>query len=95
MNSIGLFGLHIMTAGTYDGEMIEEKNETSLKRFFIKDGFLKGYILIGETSRAGIYTSLIRERTPLDTVDFEILKKVATTFAFSPEIRRKKFGSVV
>ena len=56
---------------------------------------LKGFILIGKTERAGIYTSLIREKTPLDTVDFETLKKVATTAAFSLENRRKKFGGVV
>ena len=95
MNSIGFFGLHAMTAGTYDGELYEERTETSIKRLFTKDGFLKGFILIGETERAGIYTSLIREKTPLDTIDFDLLKKVATSAAFSSEVRRKKFGGVV
>ena len=95
MNSIGFFGLHIMTAGTYVGEMYEEKTDSTLKRLFTKDGLLKGFILIGKTERAGIYTSLIRERTPLDTIDFETMKKVATSVAFSHENRRKKFGGVV
>ncbi len=95
MNSIGFFGLHAMTAGAYEGELYEEKTDNSLKRFFTKDGVLKGFILIGETERAGIYTSLIRERTPLSSVDFDLLKKRATTFAFPSEIRRKKFGGVV
>lgn len=95
MNSIGFFGTHIMTAGCYDGEMIEEKDETTLKRFFTKDNKLIGYMLINDTARAGIYTSLIREKTDLSTVDFELLKKVATTFAFSKENRGKKFGGVV
>lgn len=95
MNSIGFFGLHAMTAGTYEGELYEEKDENSLKRLFTKDGILKGYILIGKTERAGIYTSLIREKTPLDTIDFETMKKVATTAIFSSENRRKKFGGVV
>lgn len=95
MNSIGFFGLHIMTAGTYEGEIYEEKGDSTLKRLFTKDGLLKGFILIGKTERAGIYTSLIRERTPLDTIDFETMKKVATSVAFSPENRRKKFGGVV
>jgi len=31
MNSIGFFGLHIMTAGTYEGEMYEEKSDSTLK----------------------------------------------------------------
>ena len=95
MNSIGFFGLHVMTAGTYEGELYEEKADNSLKRLFTKDGLLKGFILIGKTERAGIYTSLIRERTPLDTIDFDTMKKIATSIAFSPENRRKKFGSVV
>ena len=95
MNSTGFFGLHVMTAGTYEGELYEEKADNSLKRLFTKDGLLKGFILIGKTERAGIYTSLIREKTPLDTIDFDTMKKVATSVAFSPENRRKKFGGVV
>ena len=95
MNSIGFFGLHIMTAGTYEGEMYEEKTDGTLKRLFTKDGLLKGFILIGKTERAGIYTSLIREKTPLNTIDFDTMKKVASSVAFSAENRRKKFRGMV
>lgn len=95
VNSLGFFGLHAMTAGTADGELHEERGNGTLKRFFVKDGLLTGFILMGETDRAGIYTSLIREKVPLDTIDFELLKKNATTTAFSAESRRKKFGGVV
>ena len=95
MNSIGFFGLHVMTAGAYDGEMTEEKSDAGIKRFFTKDGLLRGYILIGETERAGIYTSLVREKTPLSTLDFDLTKKFASNLIFSRENRRKKFGGVV
>ena len=95
MNSIGFFGLHIMTAGAYDGEMTEEKSDAGIKRFFTKDGLLRGYILIGQTERAGIYTSLVREKTPLSTLDFDLTKKIASNLIFSRENRRKKFGGVV
>lgn len=100
MNSIGLFGLHLMTAGSYfykedGGEMYEEKKENSLKRMFTRNGLLTGYILIGNTDRAGIYTALIREKTPLNSINFDILKKSATFSAFSEESRRNKFGGVV
>ena len=95
MNSIGFFGLHAMTAGAYEGELYEEKNGDSIKRLYTKDGLLKGFMLIGCEERAGIYTSMIRERTPLDSVNFELMKHSASTAAFSPKARRKKFGGVV
>lgn len=95
LNSIGFFGLHAMTAGSYDGEVYETKTENSIKRLYIKDGLLKGFMLLGCDERAGIYTALIREKTPLSSVDLEILKNKATTAAFLPEKRRKIFGGTV
>lgn len=100
MNSIGFFGLHTMTAGTYytkeqGGEMFEEKTEDSIKRLFVKDGRLTGFMLVKNTDRAGIYTSLIREKTPLESINFDLLKKITSFAAFSDENRRKKFGGMV
>lgn len=100
MNSIGFFGLHAMTAGSYfgadqGGEMYEEKGEGTLKRLFVRDGVLTGFILIGCIQRAGIYTALIREKTPLEGLDFDLIKKEPILRAFSAESRRKKLGGVV
>ena len=102
MNSIGFFGLHTMTAGSYytadeGGELYEEKTENTLKRLFTRDDYLTGFILIGNsvTNRAGIYTSLIREHIPLNSINFETLKKSACTTAFSQEKRKNIFGGVV
>lgn len=96
MNSIGFFGLHAMSAGTYDGELWEERANGSIKRFYTKNDRLIGFMLVGDcTGRAGILTNLIREKTPLSDLDFERLKKVTTTAVFSSENRRKKFESVV
>lgn len=95
MNSIGFFGLHAMTAGNYSGEVYVEKTETGIKKLFVSDGLLSGYILIGNTDRAGIYTSLVRDKVPLDSIDFEMLKKITTLSIFSQETRRKMLGGVV
>lgn len=100
MNSIGFFGLHIMTAGSYIGEkdggiVYMQKDDTSCKKFFVRDGLLKGYILVDKVERGGIYTSLIREQTPLETVDFDLLKENASFMSFPSESRRKKFGGAV
>lgn len=76
-------------------ELYEEKSEGTLKRLFTRGDYLTGFILIGATERAGIYTSLIRERIPLSSIDFEMLKKTATSTEFSVEKRKQFFGGVV
>lgn len=97
MNSIGFFGLHAMTAGSYpeDSEVYEEKTDNGIKRLYIKDGLLAGYIIIGDVERCGIYTSLIREKTPLEDLNVDLLYKNSSLAMFFPEIRRKKLGGVI
>ena len=95
MNSIGFGGLHCMTAGSYTGECYEEKTPASIKRLYTEDNLLKGFILIGCNDRAGIYTSLIRNRTPLDTVDFDLLKRSPALAPFGKSYREEKLGGAV
>ena len=38
------------------------------------------------------YTALIREKTPLSSVDFELLRQKPQFMAFSAEKRREMFG---
>ena len=95
MNSIGFAGLHCMTAGSYVGECYEEKGEGRIKRLFTQNNLLKGFIIIGDTARAGIYTAMIRNKTPLDSVDFELLKKSPSLSSFGSEYRKEKLGGEV
>ncbi len=92
MNSIGFFGLHMMTAGSYDGDESVTTDGKNYRKFIVKDNVLKGYILIGDVKRAGIYTSLIRKKTPLDTIDFELVKEKPNLMAFSENEREKMLG---
>lgn len=92
MNAIGFFDLHMITAGSYDGEALVTYDDKTYKKLVIKDGLLKGYIMVGEVARAGIYTSLIREKVPLESVDFELLKDKPQLVAFSKEERKKKLA---
>lgn len=87
-NALGLFDTHIATAGVYEGEAYTDTSE-GYKKLFVKDNKLVGFILIDCIERAGIYTSLIREQTPLDTVDFELLKKNPALMAFARGTREE------
>lgn len=97
MNSIGFFGLHCATAGAYpeDDEIFEERSDNGIKRLYFKDDRLAGFMLIGDVNRAGIYTSLVREKTVLDEEEKNKVKKIPSLAIFSSNTRRKKLGGVV
>jgi len=94
MNAVGFCGLHVITAGTYDGEVYAAAGDGNYKRLFYNDNALNGYILIGSVEKAGIYTNLIRERTPLDTIDFTLVCERPGLMAFAKEDRMVKLGGV-
>ncbi|NCB29440.1 MAG: NAD(P)/FAD-dependent oxidoreductase, partial [Clostridia bacterium] len=95
MNASGFMGLHMITAGSYDGDTyVEDEGDGNYKKLFWKDDRLRGFILIGNVDRAGIYTSLIRERTPLSSIDFDLIKERPQLMAFSRADRAKKLGGV-
>lgn len=94
MNAIGFFGLHMITAGSYDGDAYIEQKNGSYKKLVARDGLLKGFILIGDIKRAGIYTSLIREQTPLAELDFERMREKPQMMAFAKAQRAKKLGGI-
>lgn len=92
MNAIGFFGYHIITAGNYDGEELVTCDGMNYKKLVVKDNCLKGFIMIGDVRRAGIYTKLIREKVPLETIDFELISRKPQLMAFSREERAKQLG---
>lgn len=94
MNAIGFFGLHIITAGSYDGEEYVEENGNNYKKLVFKDGLLKGYILMGDVKRAGIYTSMIKERIDLKDVDMEMLEDRPQMMMFGKARREEKLGGI-
>lgn len=92
MNAIGFFGYHVITAGNYDGEELVTCDGMNYKKLVVKDNCLKGFIMIGDIRRAGIYTKLIREKVPLDTIDFGLISRKPQLMAFSREERAKQLG---
>ena len=93
MNAIGFFGLHIITAGSYEGEAFTETDGTeNYKKLVTADNELKGFILRGDVKRAGIYTYMIKWHMPIDECDFEMLKNNPQLAAFSREYRNEKLA---
>ena len=95
MNAIGLFGLHIISAGDYNGEEYVTETENTYKKLVFRDNKLKGYILMGDVARAGIYTGMIKEGIEIDDVNEELLKEKPQMMMFSKERREEKLGGII
>ena len=95
LNASGVFGLHMVTAGSYEGESFTVQRGGSYKRLVTADGVLKGVIMVGDVSRAGIYTDLIRKKKPLSEIDFDLIRESPQLMAFSQKDRRVQLGGEV
>jgi NAD(P)H-nitrite reductase large subunit len=94
MNSIGFFGYSMITAGSMEGTCYEYKNGDVLRRLFINDNRLIGFIMLGEIDRAGIYTAMVRNRVPIDNVDIEAMKSGAQLAMYSKPARKEMLTKV-
>lgn len=94
MNAIGFFGLHIISAGSYDGEEYVEETENTYKKLVFRENRLVGYILMGDVKRAGIYTSMIKERIDLGDINIDMLKEKPQMMMFGKARRLDKLGGI-
>ena len=102
LNAIGFFGLHLISAGIIEPKeegfkvcIDYDKEKQTLKKLVIKDDKLEGFALINTNERAGIYTSLINDKIPLSSLNYDITKQNIGLSAFSKEIRENKiFGGI-
>ncbi|MGN0758224.1 MAG: NAD(P)/FAD-dependent oxidoreductase [Candidatus Ventricola sp.] len=92
MNATGFMGLHSISAGVYEGEQLLTHTADTYKLLCVKGDRLVGFILLGNIDRAGIYTALVRERTPLSSIDFDLIRDTPQLMAFSATERAKKLG---
>jgi NAD(P)H-nitrite reductase large subunit len=95
MNAIGFWGTHILSAGSYNGDItIDTDGETYYRLTAVENGKLAGYIRIGDIRRAGIYTDLIKSRTPLENLNINVATAAPGLAAFSKQARLAKLGGV-
>lgn len=94
VNAIDLFSLRICTCGLINAHGDEytdrvQRDDDVYKRLVFRGSELVGYVLINNSRNAGIYTSLISNRTCLDTLDGDIMD-TPSVFIFNSETRIAK-----
>ena len=96
VNAVDFFDDSLLTAGvinppeddegiSYDVQVDEQKG--SYAKFVVRDGALVGYILLNRPENAGIYTSLIENRTPLNGLDPAMFEAAPLNRGFDDDMR--------
>ncbi len=95
MNAIDFFGNYITTCGLInppEGEGYDvrvKKDGAKYRKIVTKDNLLCGYILINEPNLAGILTSMVSDRVPLDTLEGDIFEDFGL-MSFDKDVRFRK-----
>lgn len=92
VNAMAIKDFEMLTAGSTDGEPVVIGKGNQIRKFFIKDDELRGFIIFGDCPRAGIYSDLIRTKKKLSSVDWTLLEDAPQLAAFSEEERREKLA---
>lgn len=93
VNAVDFFDASLLTSGVInppeDGgyDVRTEVEGLTYAKFVTKDGRLCGYILLNRPDNAGIYTSLIEGRMPLDELDGAMFDSAPANLDFSSEDR--------
>ena len=90
VNSLGLLGFYMLSAGSYTGDELVVNDGECVKHFFLGDDRLNGFIIFGDCPRAGIYTDLIRNKTDLAGIDTDRLFREPGIMAFGTQARAAK-----
>lgn len=63
MNSLKHLDMHIIAVGQMEGEELKERRDGVLRKLYLKDDRIVGFRLVGDISAAGIYRTLMNNRT--------------------------------
>ena len=92
MNATNLFGVRITSAGLFVGEKTEVTVREDYRALYTEGGVIKGFILIGDSARAGILTDFIRKKRPIGDLDAKELLVGRDLSVYPAEERRAALG---
>ncbi|MEA1945812.1 MAG: FAD-dependent oxidoreductase [Thermodesulfobacteriota bacterium] len=75
MNSLKKLGFKLIVVGKREGEEIKYKTENILRKIYIKDDKIIGFVLLEDISNAGVYLSLFTKRVNVSKFKDKLLSK--------------------
>jgi len=75
MNSLKELSYKLMVIGELDGEEIKYKDKDVLRKIYIKDNMINGFVLLRDISNAGLFFSLLKKRKNIQHYKDHLLDK--------------------
>jgi len=75
MNSLKKLSFKLIVVGKLEGEEIKYKTENVLRKIYIKDDKITGFVLLEDISNAGVYLSLFTKRVNVSKFKDRLLSK--------------------
>ena len=63
LNSLKELSFKLMAVGCRDGEELKYQTHDTLRKLYVKDGKIQGFVLVKDVIGAGLYLSLIQKKT--------------------------------
>jgi len=73
MNSLKELSFKIIVVGALKGDEIKYKKDGILRKVYLQDGKLNGFVLVRDISGAGYLLSLLRKRKRVDTLGYTLV----------------------
>ena len=65
MNSLKELSFKLMVVGQLEGEELKYRDKGVLRKIYLKENKINGFVLLGDISNAGLYFSLLRKRADI------------------------------
>lgn len=75
MNSLKKLSFKLIVVGKLEGEEIKYKTENVLRKIYIKDDKIMGFVLLEDISNAGVYLSLFTKGVNVSKFKDKLLSK--------------------
>ncbi|MCD4719935.1 MAG: FAD-dependent oxidoreductase, partial [Desulfobacula sp.] len=75
MNSLKKLSFKLIVVGKLKGEEVKYKTKDVLRKIYLKDDKIMGFVLLGDISNAGVYLSLFTKRVNVSKFKDELLSK--------------------
>lgn len=75
MNSLKELSYKLMVVGELEGEVIKNKEQKVMRKIYIKDNKINGFVLLGDISNAGLLFSLMKARKDINYYKDHLLDK--------------------